>query len=225
MPPSCPPSTQAMAAGVLSGNPRKLASAWSRVNSVSSSPCTISVGAVIWGSTRAIEERSSRLSRPGDGSPVSAVCRYSWQMSVANRPHSWGPWPEDPPGPAPPCRPLRKNSPAQRCLNTPVSLSGVTSASDAPVPRTACCGTSAWVRLCQVKADTTASTRGSSPAAIKAAAPPYEAPAKPISGSLPTLVTSGRAAASSITRTASRPSKEGLPRWMSPPEAPKPRAV
>ena len=49
----------------------------------------------------------------------------------------------------------------------------------------ACCGSSAWVRLFQVNEGAMASTRLSRPATSSETEPPYEAPAKPMTGSSP----------------------------------------
>ena len=88
-PPSWPPANQIIDTGVpLAAMPRALASDWSRPNSVSRSPWTSSVGAVMSPITFAGDELSSSASSSGERTPVSAACKYAWHRSVASRPHS-----------------------------------------------------------------------------------------------------------------------------------------
>ncbi len=64
-----------------------LASAWSRPNSVSCSPCTSSVGAVIFDTTCDGLLRASRPDMVWSSLPVWATVEYAWQSASIIRPH------------------------------------------------------------------------------------------------------------------------------------------
>ena len=86
-PPSWPPANQATFTGVpVAAIWRALASAWSRPNRVSCSPCTSRVGAVIRSVTLAGEERRSSSAVAGESRPVVADSVYPAQIAGTNRP-------------------------------------------------------------------------------------------------------------------------------------------
>ena len=162
-----------------------LASAWSRPNSVSCSPCTSRVGAVIFETTCDGLLRVSRPDMVWSSLPVWATVEYAWQSASIIRPHLT----VEPVGPVlvlerepePEVEPVSPTSnddirvAAQDRLNTPSPRSamaagvGELAAEAATAPLL---GNSAWARLFQVATATTASTRGSVPASINDSAPP-----------------------------------------------------
>src|SRR6266511_837808 len=102
-PASCPPPDQYTLTGVpVAAMPRALASASDSGNSVSVSPWTSRVGAVIRSSTGAGLDRRSNLSRAGVGRPVRAVSAYARQSPRVKVPHGLNAPGEPPPsGPVP----------------------------------------------------------------------------------------------------------------------------
>ena len=221
-PPSWPPANQLTAtvpppAAIW----RAVASAWSRPKSVSCSPWTSSVGALMRPATLAGEARSKNDASAAGSRPVVMAATYPAHTSGTKRPQTCGgacSWP------GAGREPLPKNSADHARLNTPsgaAALAAGVVAGSGP----ARLGKSDWPRSFQVMIGIVASTRGSAPASSSASAPPYDAPVTPTRGSPgPSWRTSGRAASRSTSWRASVTSYSGEFRAICPVLSPNPRA-